>query len=337
MLHILPENKIFHLLRVEEERQQLHSASTRPPEKVWSPQAAFHSHLPLLTFLFLVEFPGFPKPILFSHSTFLPCKRKGLLYVVLPWKHPLPPQDVGLAMGAGWEGERREAEARELLRDPFLCGATCSREPRFFWIYLRSSELCARTRTQNLAHPHTDTEGKGTNLIPGNPMGVFPRLPACSPPAPLRPGLQGPIPVVLATPARSWQPFPGAALGSQSCWKASERGRQWGEELTSGIAVTVQGCGSTPVILCVHISRTDSTLVSSSSLWQPEPGLARGSRRLSVFFWHLWLHKAFGSQHIMQSQAGIDSICCVESQSLCRALHHLCKLSACCCVCTPSN
>lgn len=101
ILRILQENKNLSFFSSKWKRNsKLHSACNETSRRVWSLQAAFHHHLPLLPFLFLVEFPGFPKPILFSHSTFLPCRREASLYVVLPWKHLLD---------TGWRWERSRA------------------------------------------------------------------------------------------------------------------------------------------------------------------------------------------------------------------------------------
>lgn len=134
--HLSGKQRSFLPLTRGERETQIALGCTESSARLWSPRAVSHFHLPLLPFLFLVEFPGFPKPILFSHSTFLPCQREGWLYMVLPWKHLLD--------GDGWEKEvlgRLKSQSAEAPPGFFP-----HRDPRFLWIYLHSSELCVRTR-----------------------------------------------------------------------------------------------------------------------------------------------------------------------------------------------
>lgn len=118
-----------------------------------NPRAVFHLHLPLLPFLFSVEFPGFPKPVLCSHSPFLPCQGEGWLYTVLPWKHLL---------GTGWRwvraGNAREAEKTK-CRSPtrFLSSAGL---PVFAGLFAKFRTLCQKQRVSS--------NGERTNVIPGD-------------------------------------------------------------------------------------------------------------------------------------------------------------------------
>lgn len=182
MLHILQENKDPSSLSPEGKRNTNCTWLYWELCKALKPLGSFPLHLPLLPFLFLVEFPGFPKPILFSHSTFLPCQREGWLYMVLPWKHLLD---------TGWrwvrEGSDREAEKPKCRSPtrilssagiPGFCGFICTVQ-NFV------------SEPGNVAHCRDGKKGQMLSLVislpPPKSLSDFPYgslLPACSTPSP---------------------------------------------------------------------------------------------------------------------------------------------------------
>lgn len=193
MLHVLQENKNLPFFS-SKRNSKLHSACNETSRRVWSPQAAFHHHLPLLPFLFLVEFPGFPKPILFSHSPFLLCCVGGKDRFTWCCHGNTCGMRDGDGRGAGWEGEM-VGERKRRCRSPIgflaLAGQPPAVTPGLSAFISQFRTLCLSGGIRHAAPRAGREKGQTLSLVVsyapstmripffhGNP------LPTCSTPCP---------------------------------------------------------------------------------------------------------------------------------------------------------